>query len=287
MNEPLGLPASSAPETGWVTGIEDLVDFEIGGAHACALDDSGIIYCWGFRNEGQLGDGTTEPHIDPAPVIALEGDLFSGITAGNGFNCASTVAQRIACWGDNGDGQVGDGTGGESSWEQDRTQPVAILEGAMRVEASGSTACALMSAGEVRCWGSNLGGATGTGTPTGARLFVPSPEPVAIPEGVGVVDLQASVGGSHICVMSTEGRVLCWGANSHGQLGFGSDLTTSPVPVEAGGIDDATGIAAGGSHTCAIRDGHEVWCWGDNENGQLGDGTRENRNLPVRVVGLD
>lgn len=99
---------------------------------------------------------------------------------------------------------------------------------------------------------------------------------------------QISAGGNHSCVVLTSGGVKCWGNNTAGQLG--NPLITVggyfnlPVPVT--GLPSAIDVAAGSEHTCALVDGGAVWCWGDNTNGQLGDGTTTDRVNPVQVQGL-
>ena len=93
-------------------------------------------------------------------------------------------------------------------------------------------------------------------------------------------------GERHNCVAKADGTVACWGHNSDGQMGIGSSNNQQWTPVVVRGLNDATDIATGSFHTCAVKADSSVACWGNNRNGQLGDGTTTNRNLPVAVSGL-
>jgi alpha-tubulin suppressor-like RCC1 family protein len=106
---------------------------------------------------------------------------------------------------------------------------------------------------------------------------------------VAVTGLSSNVtaiaaGGSHTCALTTAGAVQCWGSNASGQLGNNS-TTNSQLPVAVTGLSsDVTAIAAGQSHTCALMTSGAVQCWGDNEDGQLGNNSTTNSSVPVTVV---
>lgn len=138
-------------------------------------------------------------------------------------------------------------------------------------------------AGRVRCWQPTVDG----------RPIIAGPRPD--PNHTRDV-VQVAIGGYHICLRLRSGDVECWGNNvgppnsSHGRrvgvLGTGSPDADVASPARVAGLHDVVDIAAGDSHTCAVRSNGEVWCWGSNFWGQLGDGTTESRATPVRVVGL-
>ena len=98
---------------------------------------------------------------------------------------------------------------------------------------------------------------------------------------------QIAAGDYHTCALESDHTVACWGWNYYGQLGNGTTTTESVVPVPVSNLNDATAIAAGGSHTCALKADHTVACWGSNQNGQLGNGTTTESNVPVSVSNLD
>jgi alpha-tubulin suppressor-like RCC1 family protein len=136
--------------------------------------------------------------------------------------------------------------------------------------------CALNAGGGVECWGLNDKGQLGDG----GRISSSVPVKVSGLAG-GVAAIAA--GGRHTCALMLSGKVKCWGENQSGQLGDGTQVDRA-TPVDVPGLDGGVAaIAAGGGHTCALRDGGTLWCWGWNAAGQLGDGTTIDRSNPVPV----
>ncbi len=165
----------------------------------------------------------------------------------------------MSCWGANGSGQLGDGTA------TDRSIPVAVsgIGDATGVASGDGHTCAVLVGGAVKCWGYNGQGQVGDATTT-SRLT---------PVAVSVVSDATAVaaGPSHTCALRTGGTVLCWGANGYGQVGDGTTTDRStPVAVEQPhALDHVVQTAAGWAHTCTLRTGGTVSCWGFNGYGQL------------------
>ena len=259
-----------------VYGLESpITAIAVGGAHTCALTETGALYCWGQGFYGQLGNGDLASSSVPVLVDDLSNDVIA-ISAGRAHTCAVRATGQILCWGDNFGWQLGDGT------RQPRLRPTAVnaLGGkAKQVSAGSYHTCALLDQGNVQCWGINARGELGDGT----RIDRPTPSEV--------VDLNSdivmvSAGEGHTCAVSTQGIVYCWGANDRGQLGIGS-LQNSLVPQVATGVDSATVVGAGVNHTCAVHSDGYASCWGGNFFGQVGDGKGgTNKVYPVDVVGL-
>jgi alpha-tubulin suppressor-like RCC1 family protein len=136
-----------------------------------------------------------------------------------------------------------------------------------KVAAGGYHTCAIKEDGSLWCWGDNEEGQIGDGT------WEDKKSPVKIIES-GVVSVAA--GGFHTCAIKEDGSLWCWGKNDSGQLGYDSDeaneAKNTPVQIMESGV---VAVAAGLYHTCAIKQDGSLWCWGSNEDGQLGDGTEE------------
>ena len=252
----------------------DVTAITAGQEQTCALTSAGTAWCWGWNAYGQLGNGTTTNSATPVAVGGLPGAV-KAIVAGYEHTCALTQAGAVWCWGFNRSGQLGNGTRTDSS------VPAAVgglLSGVTAI-AAGDHTCALTSAGAVWCWGANTLGELGNGTTTSSD----TPEAVrGLPSDVTAI----AAGGAHTCALTSAGAMWCWGANRAGQLGDGT-TTPSDVRVAVDGLPSGvTAIAAGGIHTCALTSAGAVWCWGANSAGQLGDGTRTDRSVPVAVSGL-
>lgn len=246
-----------------------------GEEHACALTTTGGVKCWGANDHGQLGDGTTTGRLAPVDAGGLSGGVTS-ISAGSYHTCALTNAGGVKCWGR--EGMLGDGSNSR------RLSPVDVsgfTSGVASIASGGFHTCALTKAGPVKCWGLNVSGQIGDGT----TIDRTAPEDV-VGLASGVVAVAA--GKWHGCALLATGAARCWGDNSYGQVGDGNqsaDRVTAPVGVVglAGGV---AGLSAGHSHTCARTAAGGVKCWGDNDVGQLGDGTTTRRAAPVDVPGM-
>ena len=244
-----------------------------GSQFTCALIAGGTVRCWGRNLEGQLGDGTTTTRLSPVAVAGVS--TATAISAGQGHACALLANGTVRCWGWNQDGQLGDGT------TTDRLIPVAVsgITDAVAINAGANHTCAVLPSG-VRCWGYNAFGQLGDGTLTN-RL---------VPVEVGWIfdAVPISVGGSnHTCAFAAAGTPQCWGANGHGQLGDGTTTDRRrTVPVLNFGDADATAIATGSDHTCAVVTDGTLRCWGYNASGQLGNGTTTERHTPVTVSAI-
>ncbi|MDY0000199.1 MAG: hypothetical protein RBU30_02775 [Polyangia bacterium] len=203
------------------------------------------------------------------------------VAAGGGHTCALTSEHKLYCWGSNNQGQIGTGS---SIQEYTSPQLVEILPALThaieRVTAGSGHTCATISDGRLFCWGENVFGQLGTGNTYEVR----SPHILNGFGGVGEPKVRSVAAGMwHTCALDGDGRVYCWGANNYGQLGVGSSDLYSTTPLEVGLSERAVAIALGAVHTCAIAATGSLYCWGDNQWGELGDGTRVNRNLPTLV----
>jgi alpha-tubulin suppressor-like RCC1 family protein len=258
-----------------VGGLESgVVAIAAGDDHTCAITAQGSVKCWGYNEFGQLGDGTTETRNTPVDVPDLEG--VTKIAAGMAHTCAATVGGGVFCWGSNELGQLGAETD-----ESTRSTPevVAGLSGELaELTAEGGHSCILDKAGSILCWGENTYGQLGDGTTDNRAV----PAPVAGLDGpAGIV----AAGWSHTCGV-VGGVLQCWGWNFYGQLGEGSTANRSQ-PVAVQGLEgNVVAVSGGGGHTCALLESGDIFCWGLNESGQLGDSSNQDNPLPVKVRGF-
>ena len=230
------------------------------------------------------GDGVLEPN-DVCPVGELTKPTFVAVAAGGAHVCALHANGGVYCAGLNSAGQLGDGT------FTNRTTPVRVVRlgppftaRVVSVDAGSAHTCAALADGTVRCWGENDNGRLGDGDSIGN---INRETPVVV-TGLTTAT-KVTLGGDFSCALLTDGTVKCWGLNStSNQLGDGTS-TNRATPVSVVNLSGVVDVAAGGSHACAVLGTGGVRCWGENDNGRLGDGNSAgniNRSSPVVVTGL-
>ena len=251
---------------------------EGGGAHTCALVNSGQVKCWGQNTYGQLGNWSNTDSYTPVLVSGIPtttGATATSISLGYNHSCAVLSDGQVKCWGRNSYGQLGNGS--NTNWKTPvLVSGIPTTTGATATSISTGRyhSCAVLSDGQVKCWGYNYYGQLGNGTDTNANVPVPV-------TGISTAT-SISLGSIHSCASLSDGQVKCWGYNYYGQLGNGSN-TNSNTPVPVTGISTATSISLGYFHSCAVLTYGQVKCWGDNGYGQLGNWTSTNSNTPVSV----
>ena len=262
------------PERSEVSGVRHL---SVNALRSCGVWPNGDAYCWGFCAPGvvlhPIDSGVEEIGytLARAGTRPLEFDWdkptlhqVSGPEAAKVARigqCYIGLTNEIYCWGFNADGEVGDGT-----FEQ-RLEPTRVLLDAALSVAGIDTKCALLTDGDVACWGDNVDGTAGVDPAIG--IAIPTPSRVAMPEEAVAVE----VGGAHACALGKSGTVWCWGNNVWSQLGNGDPhLDFSFEPVRVLDLPPASAISAAAFHTCAVVDDLDVYCWGSNSSGQLGNG---------------
>lgn len=249
---------------------------------------AGSMYLGGTDQEGAGVWGTgAAPTAAPLAraMPSMPSSMPTGITSMDvGWHHLCAVAGgQVYCWGKNAYGE----SGGAGIFPVYAPTAVTGIVGITRVAVGVGFSCALTAAQTVACWGWNRFGQVGHG------LASESERPALATVVLGlnnVVEIEAGFG--FACARRTAGDVWCWGSDADGQLGdsllhtacAGTPCSLAPVQVE--GIDDAIDLAAGDDHACVLRASGEVWCWGDNRFGQLGNDTFADSAVPVPVMGL-
>ena len=210
------------------------IQIAAGWGHTCAINSDNKLFCWGYNECGQLGDGTNTTTYTPTPVNSsglLNGKSVINVsTASYSHTCAINSDYELFCWGRNEYGQLGDGTNNYQN----------------------------------------------TPTPVNSTGFL---------NGKAVNSVSA--GNSYTCAINSDNQLFCWGNNDNGQLGDGTITNRNiPTPVNSTGLLNGkavNSVTAGYDHTCAINSYKELFCWGNNELGQLGDGTDADKNIPTLI----
>ena len=292
-----------------------------GSTFTCALTTGGEAFCWGNAGADDEGAGAVPgARIERRVPSAIGGGhRFASLSAGGTHACAVTTAGVAYCWGENGSGQLGDGT----TTTSEVPVRVATTERFRSVTTGYAHACGLATDGRAYCWGARardradaararplaIGGAlrftslsagnfytcgvatSGAGYCWGDNEFGqlgdgttdPSREPRVVKGGHRFRRIVAkrATGRAHTCGLSAEGKAMCWGWISEALGRQDLDDTYTPGPV-VGGLSFRA-LSAGFSHTCGVSTRGEVYCWGDDRYGQLGDGATAARITPGLV----
>lgn len=230
----------------FVKNLSGVVDLTSGSLFTCALTGDGLIWCWGDNTYGQLGNGTTVNSNVPVMVKDLPGKPVS-FTGGFGFACAQLENQGVYCWGKDDFGQLNDGT------TTNQLTPVRSIFGKVQTNISGGQTSLLgESYGDVAQWNA------------------------MIETGVTNLDLSMSISANRWdpggCAVTADGKVECWSGD-----------------LKSAGIDNAplsVLVSTGMAHGCSITSDLTVSCWGDNQWGELGNGTQAPYSGAVKVNDL-
>jgi alpha-tubulin suppressor-like RCC1 family protein len=271
------------------TPLTTVVAITAAGSHTCAVLANGSVRCWGANGSGQLGIGTAGANqLTAVTVISSSTALTNvvAVAAGGNHTCALLAIGTVRCWGANIAGELGIGSVGGN-----QVNPAVAVSGfstAVAITAGGSTTCALLANGTVRCWGANGSGQLGIGA-SGANQATPVTV-ITSPNNPLINAVAITASGSHTCALLVFGTALCWGANGSGQIGDGTSGGIRATPVQVAGsfstLENAVSITAGAVHTCALLADGSAKCWGLNTSGQLGiSNTAPSNTAPTPVLG--
>lgn len=308
---PLGYRCSAGGLMYYCSNTPRLLDLEpasalgAGNSHTCASTTAGA-FCWGTNTHGGFGDGTTAGSTLPSAVTQRDG---ATLLEGGVYHMCSLEGTTLVCAGQNIAGEVGDGSGVQ------QTTAVPVNASTASLSLGDYTSCAASAQGELACWGRNMHAQIDATVQNKV-----TPTPVTYVSDVA----QVATGRDHICAVRTDDTAVCWGNNTYGQLGNGLIATYSgvvavavsavreivvsrhhgcvrdgsgavscfgegytPMPTQIALARPAISLAAGAGHDCAITDDFQLWCWGNQDSGQLGNGVNANlRTLTPQAVQL-
>lgn len=297
-------PDRTAPRA---IGNFDVERIAAGGPHTCALKTNGKIACFGHSTFNELGRPNADDPLCAAPFFydyatnpnhQCSGKLLevafpalpatSRVVSGETHSCALS-GQRVLCWGSTANGALGRPLAGPSELN---AQVVVIdpgnltaLDGVQAIANDGAKHTCALRTGGVLCWGVNDVGQLGADPATVMQ------RPFAGPPATGTVGATAiGVAERVSCAVKADATVVCWGADLAALGDGGTAASFVPVAIKGPGgvglLGNVAAIAPGARHACALKKDGTVWCWGKNDRGQLGDGTKVDATYPVKVTGL-
>ena len=253
---------------------------DLGSTHTCAISTYGQLSCWGNNYSGEVGVGVSDVDFFNTPQnVNLRHSIYS-VDLGGTHACVTLTDGSVKCWGSNRRHLLGPNLHRIISPTDYELDDIPT-----KMSIGHDHACYILADKTAKCWGENFYGQLGTGS-TNPRLY---PQAVLNEQGIE----QIETGGNFSCLLNDSGQVKCWGNNYFGQLGIGfppwrvqdtrSYLLPQSVDLESRAIKISTGKFFG----CALMENNRVSCWGNNQFGQLGIGSRQNSALPQYVDFID
>jgi alpha-tubulin suppressor-like RCC1 family protein len=250
----------------------------VGRKTSCALVADKSVWCWGAN------PGVAPGAVSTTPVHVTKLKNIDTLSIGLEHVCAVDASGTVSCWGRNDSGQLGDGTNAPSP--EPKAVPSLPIIDTIIVGTAHSCAHTKPDSDPVQgyCWGQNDSGELGDGSP-GSRS---GPVKIVLPSGAKIFRLSPGAGFT-AAIISTGGllEAWCWGKNDKGQCG--QDPNASPTvvkPTKVPGLPQLERVYAGTDHVCARTPGTKIpWCWGANDQGQLGRNSTSPFGLALAVLG--
>jgi alpha-tubulin suppressor-like RCC1 family protein len=238
-------------------GLTQVSEVASGALHACAIA-GGALWCWGDGSSGRLGTGNQLSHSTPFAVSGGQIAAPGKLTVGGSHSCVIAGTGEAWCWGLNGNGQLGIGTQALTLSPVNVMMLGVVTDVRVRDESS----CAVKTGGQAVCFGNGDEGQLGNGGTADSSL------PVDV---IGVTDAEeVGVGIPFACARTTTGGVTCWGTDLGGQLGDGVPGGVRATAAPVIGLPPVTQLVVAAYSSCAMTADGDVWCWGLNDQGQLG-----------------
>jgi alpha-tubulin suppressor-like RCC1 family protein len=259
----------------------------MGSEHMCAISTDDDAYCWGSGTDGKLGTGVMQDS-SRVPVLVVGGRKWRSISAGGAHSCGVTTAGVPFCWGTSVTGALGASGVSQSSAPVSVSVPAGVTF--TRIVTGESSTCSVATSGIGYCWGTNVVGQLGSGSTSNSGVPIPISGGLRWRE-IGMTAEPSFI--THTCGVTDVASVACWGRGDLGQLGQTAPQTCTFIiawgcsrsPLLVSGVPNSIRVVTSLESSCALTTAGEVWCWGTNNNGQLGDGTTVTRTTPAIVVG--
>jgi len=245
--------------------------------HSLAIGSNNTLYAWGYNGFGQLGNGTTTNASSPVAVSMPSGVHAVAVAAGSFFSLALGSDGNVYAWGDGNNGSLGQGNQNESNTPVKVPLPSGVTASA--ISAGSSFAMAIGSNGTLYAWGDGGQGQLGDNTTAN------SSSPVAVQMPSGVTASVIALGTDHALAIGSNDLLYSWGDDADGQLGTGGTNKNQKIPdlVQMPSGVAAVAIAGGMDHSLAIGSNGNLYAWGLNSAGELGNGGTTESNVPVLV----
>lgn len=266
-NGPLGDGTTvNRPSPVQIPSLSGVTSIAMGTVHAAATTSSGALWTWGSNHYGQLGDGTNTNRLSPYQILSSG---VASVSVASNHSMALKTDGTVITWGYNPVGQLGDGT----RINRNAPVPVSGLAGVIAVAAGDHCSLALKADGSVWMWGAKMG----------EPVYSEALTPVQITGLSNIISIAA--GDQHAMARKNDGTLWIWGWNSYGQLGNGTVLSSLPQQLTLGNGLAIEGISPGKVHSLALDTAGNIWSWGVNDKGQLGDVSDRTRFRPEQVIG--
>lgn len=256
-----------------VPNLDNVKKVDVGDYNTCAILKGGKLKCWGYNDEGEVGDGTTQQRNKPTQVKGLTSGVEE-VSVGTYHSCALLTNGKAKCWGYNSEGELGDGT------KKDRHKPTLVqgLDNVSQISAGYYFTCATVNS-KAKCWGYNEYGKLGNGSTDGSKKPV---QVFGLDHGVKRV----VAGYYQACAIVSGGKLKCWGYNYYGEIGTGSTGGEYHKPQNVIGLESGvTDVDTDYYFTCAVHN-NKAKCWGYNYYNELGNGDATDRDVATQVSGL-
>ncbi|MBL7543905.1 MAG: hypothetical protein JNL11_08815 [Bdellovibrionaceae bacterium] len=263
------------------TNLTDVIQISVGGHHVCALTGTRNVYCWGYNNFGQIGQGSTSPAVYSYAVpvsgfSAVVGQRVSSLSSGIYYNCALLENGDVRCWGRNNLGQLGNGT--TTDLYAPPTSTATALTGFTQVSTGNESACGIKS-NSIYCWGNSAYGQLGVNGVNGGAYSTPQSVSIAEAQSITEVQVYQQTACAIINSSTVTGKAYCWGSNSYGAVGksivtsYSTPQVVMQYPAFTTALSGVSKLSVGSNalSACMIMSNGQIQCAGNNTSGQMTD----------------